>query len=147
MLKWSGSLADNHFTIKEMITIVIAAVLWGQSWRGKSVLIQCDNMAVVHIVDQESSKNKVAIHLARCLSFTSATYEFHLSASHIKGADNILADALSRDNLPLFHPLRPQAEPFPTPVPTALLDPLVLLEPNWTCRNWTEQWTSIFKMV
>ena len=147
MLKWSGSLADYHITIKELIPVVIAAVLWGQSWRGKSILIQCDNMAVVHIINQGSSKNKVAMHLARCLSFTSAMFNFHLSAQHIKGADNTLADALSRDNLPLFHSLHPQAEPVPTPIPAAILDPLVLLEPNWTCRNWTEQWTSIFKMV
>ena len=146
MLKWSGALSDHHITIKEMIPIVLAAALWGQSWRGKSILIQCDNMAVVHIINQGSSKNKVAMHLARCLSFTAAMHEFHLSARHIKGADNILADALSRDNLPLFRSLHPQAEPFPTPIPAALLDPLILLEPNWTCRNWTEQWTSIFKM-
>ena len=54
MLKWSGALADNHITIKEMIPIVFAAVLWGQSWRGKSVLVQCDNMAAVHIVNKGS---------------------------------------------------------------------------------------------
>ena len=147
LIKWSALLANNNITIKEMVLIVIAAALWGQSWCRKSIRIRCDNMTVMSIVNHGSSKNKVAMHLARCLSFISAMYKFHQSACHIKGANNIVANALSQDNLPLFLSLYPQAEALPTPIPAALLDLLVLLEPDWTCRDWTEQWTSIFKMV
>ena len=50
-----------------------------------------------------------AMHLARCLAFMSAKFEFELVPSHIKGLENLMANALSRDNLPMFSSLNPQA--------------------------------------
>ena len=104
MLPWTGSIADSHITVKELIPIVIAGAMWGCRWRGSTVLAQCDNMAVVHIVNHGSSKNQDAMHLARCLAFITAKLDFHVVASHIKGAHNVRADALSRDK-PLLVPL------------------------------------------
>ena len=48
------------------------------------------------------------MHLVRCLAFITASNEFYPKASHIKGANNILADA------PLFRSLYP-------PEPTSIL--------------------------
>ena len=70
-----------------------------------TLLLQCDNMAVVNIINHSSSKNQDALHLVWCLAFITATREFHPMATHIKGTSNILADALSTNNLPLFHSL------------------------------------------
>ena len=75
---------------------MIAAAVWGRSWHGKTVLAKCDNMAVVAIVNSGTSKEKDAMHLRRCLAFLEAKRGFHLFAEHIKGADNRVADALSR---------------------------------------------------
>ena len=103
-----------------------------------------DNAAVVAIINLGSSKNSVAIQLRRCLGFIAANWNFHMLASHIKGVDNILADALSRDNLSLFRSRYPRANSSPAIIPEAVLDLLLLREPDWTCKRWTSQWSSIF---
>ena len=45
MLQWNGPVASFHITIKELAPIVLAAAIWGKKWRGKTVKVQCDNMA------------------------------------------------------------------------------------------------------
>ena len=107
----------------------------------------CDNMAVIHIVNHGTSKNQEAMHLARCLAFIAGKFDFHMEALHIKGADNILADALSRDNLSLFRSLYPQADREASSIPESLLDMLIVSTPDWTSKKWTELWTSTFNMA
>jgi len=96
-------------TVKEMVPIVIAAALWGSKWKGKTVRALCDNSAVVAIINQGSSRDQDIMHLRRCLAFLEAKFEFHICTSHIKVGDNTCADALSRNNLPLFTSLHTQA--------------------------------------
>ena len=140
MLPWSGSIADYHITVKELIPIVIAGAIWGSSspsWR---------SAITWHIVNHGSSKNQDAMHLARCLAFITAKFDFHVVASHIKGAHNVRADVLSRDNLSRFCLLHPQAEREGMPVPQSLLVLLSVSKPDWTSQHWTELWTTTFKM-
>ena len=144
MLQWSGPIASFHITIKELAPIVLAAAIWGKKWRGKTVKVQCDNMAVVYLINDGSSRDEEAMHLLRCLAFISARFEFYMFAVHIRGVDNLLADALSRDKCALFLQLFPQASPQPTAIPAALLDLIILTKPDWTESSWTELWTNSF---
>ena len=114
MLPWSSLNANYHITVKELIPIVIAGAIWGPLWRGTTVLAECDNIA---IVNHGTSKNQDAMPLARCLAFISAKFDFHIAVTHIKGAHNIQADALSRDNLLLFRSLYLQANQTGASVP------------------------------
>ncbi len=145
MVKCVEPIASLHITVKELAPIVVAAAVWGDSWRGKTVRVYCDNSAVVSIVNRGTTKNQEAMHLIRCLAFIRARFEFHIHALHIKGGENTLADALSRNNLKLFHSLYPQAYSSPATIPEALLDVLMLKKPNWNSRNWTGLWSDIFK--
>ena len=144
MLPWSGSIGDRHITVKEFVPITLAAALWGSRWRGQTVLAQCDNTAVVEIVNKGTSRDKDVMHLVRCLAFIKAKYEFELVATHVRGVDNPIADALSRDKLPLFRSLHPQAAEEATPISPDLLDLLLLSQPDWTSPRWTGLWTTIF---
>jgi hypothetical protein len=119
MLKWAGPILESHITVKELVPIVISAAIWGGAWQGKTVRFQCDNTAVVSIINHGSSNNKEAMHLARCLAFVAGKFDVHMEAVHIRGVNNILADSLSRDNHPLFQSLYPQASSTATPVPGA----------------------------
>ena len=49
------------------------------------------------------------LYLLRSLFFFEAEFQFSLVAAHIPGSLNTLADALSRDNLPLFLQLSSQS--------------------------------------
>lgn len=146
-LKWSTSYVDSHISAKELVPIVIAAVVWGEGWRGKSIQVWCDNVATVSTINQGSSANRDVMHLARCLAFIKAKFEFELMATHLPGAKNSIADALSRNKMTSFRSLLPQADQEPTRVPDSLLDLLIISRPDWTSRLWTDLWSSTFKTV
>ena len=146
-LQWVGPICEYHITVKEVVPIVLAAAVWRPSWKGKMVRARCDNAAVVAIINSGSSRVQEAMHLMRCLAFIAAKHEFAIVATHISGVHNIQADALSRNNISLFHVAHPQAKPSPTPLPASLLGLLIIEKPDWTSKRWTELWNSTFEMV
>ena len=144
-LKWAGmgAISEQNITVKELLPIVLAAALWGSEWAGKTVRAQCDNSAVVAIVNSGTSREREAMHLLRCLAFLEAQHSFYMFASHIQGVLNTETDALSRDNRSLFHSLHPQAYRDPVAIPESLLDVLIVSRPDWTSQSWTQLWSSL----
>ena len=128
--------ANVHITVKELLPVVISCALWGHRWAGESVLAYTDNAAVVAIVNSGRSKDKLAMHLMRCLFFFMARGEYTLKATHIAGKSNVAADALSRNRLPLFRLQVPTAEEHPTPIPPPLVEMLVTIKPDWMSHEW-----------
>ena len=59
--------------------------------------------------------------LLRSLFLAAARHSFWVSATHIPGRLNSIADALSRLQMQRFHTLAPLASPVPTPLPEQLL--------------------------
>jgi len=143
-LKWNSVVQGYHITVKEMLPIVIAAAIWGKKWKGGTVQVRCDNSAVVSIINQGTSHDHQAMHLARCLAFIMAEHQFYMFATHLPGVENIAADALSRNKLHLFQSTSPQANHHPTGIPEDLLDLLIITKPDWTSPSWTKLWTNIF---
>ena len=100
---------------KELIPIVMACLVWGRSWQGQVVHAHCDNEVVVAVLNSGYSKDDQSMHLVRCLFFILATWDISLMAVHIPGGLNIVADAISRDNLPLLFSKVPDVSPHPGP--------------------------------
>ena len=99
-------------------------------------------MLRLSVISAGSAKDPTLAHLLRCLFFLEARYKFQAVAAHVPGVHNTLADALSRDNMPLFFCLAPQAYRIPSPVPEELVTTLV------TPRHWThETWISWFSTI
>ena len=144
-LKWSGILEAAHITIKEFMPIVLGAAVWGKEWRGLSVQVLCDNSAVVSIINWGNSQDQEVMHLMRCLAFIQAKFQFSMFASHIKGSNNDLADALSRDNKSYFLSHHPQAVAEPILLPQELLDLTLIAKPDWMSAHWTGLWSAIFE--
>lgn len=138
---WSSLTIDYHITAKELLPIVFAAAIWAKEWANKSVLCRCDNQAVVHT---GTNRDPIAMGLMRCLYFIAAKFNLLISAVHLAGTANGLADALSRNNLPAFISNYPQASPRATPVPEALVNLLVGTKPDWTSPHWSSTFNSIF---
>ena len=141
---WSSNTCEYHITAKELIPIVIAMAVWGCSWTNKSILCRCDNEAVVSILNTGTSKDPTVMGLMRCLHFIAAKFNLLISAVHLAGKANSLADALSRNNLAFFLIHYPQAKGEPATIPAALLDLLLYTKPDWTSRHWSEMFNSIF---
>ena len=143
-LQWSSSTTHHHITIQELIPIVISIALWGKQWSGKTVQIHCDYAAVVAIINSGDSKDAEAMHLCRCLAFIVAKWNMNIFATHVRGADNTMADALSRNNSEYFLHCYPPANPSLTPISAQLLDLLVIQKPDWRSTHWIRLWNSIF---
>ena len=92
-------------------------------------------MVVVAVLNKGPAQDMALMHLLRCFAFYSAYFRFHFSAKHVPGVMNTAADALSRNNLPLFFSLAPQVPQFVIPAP--LLELLLTTIPDWGSPSWT----------
>ncbi len=62
------------------------------------------------------------MHLMRCLAFIEATIPLTIVAEHIRGTENVVADALSRNKLDMAHFLMQGSETEPMDVPKDLIE-------------------------
>ncbi|XP_070550755.1 uncharacterized protein [Ptychodera flava] len=76
---------ELSIAFQELYPIVIAALLWGQSWTRKRLVFNCDNMATVHIVNKGRSKSPSIMKLMRTLVLCAASHNFMFHADHIPG--------------------------------------------------------------
>ena len=72
-LPWNVDSCKLQIAVKELIPIIIGAVVWGPTWRGKNIRARCDNAAVVAIVNSRCSKEPLLMHMLGCLFFVEAT--------------------------------------------------------------------------
>ena len=68
-----------------------------------------------------TSKDEKLMHLLRELYLVSTRYNFKVTATHLPGRTNLLADALSRFQMHEYFKLAPHAKPMPQPVLRELL--------------------------
>ena len=67
-------------------------------------------------------------------------FEIELHVEHIKGSDNVIADAVSRNLLQVLHQEAPQLDPLPTAIPPALWELLVISRLDWLSSHWSRLW-------
>jgi len=121
---------------KELLPIVVAAVVWGKLWEGLVIRARCDNMSVVAAVGAGACKEMRSIHLLRCLAWVEAKLSLTIRAEHIKGSENVVADALSRDNVVRSQSIMQAAEEEPVEVPRELLDLLSRTDRSLSEQEW-----------
>ena len=134
-LAWPESWLSVSIAAKELVPIVLAANLWGREWRRSCVRFRSDNMAVVSLLRSRTSTDPLLMHLLRCMVFYAALFGFDFVSEHIPGVLNTAADAISRNNVPLFVSLVPQVTQVHVPLPVVEL--LVSRKPDWGSRAWT----------
>lgn len=94
--RWPVNLLQYHITIRELFPIVLAIHLWGRNLQNKCVQFHTDNMAVVHIINKQTSKDPTIMKFVRQFVLPILKYNIIFKALHIKGAKNKAADQLSR---------------------------------------------------
>ena len=108
------SYKDEHINTLELLTALVGARKWGHLWAGSHVRIHSDNTATVASVNKGSSRSPKFMACLREIFWLSVKHDFILSAVHVKGDDNFLADTVSRLHAPgqaeAFHKLvRPES--------------------------------------
>ena len=141
-VEWNEHSRHLDISVKELIPILIAAVVWGKDWLGCRAVARCDNAAVVAVLNSRSCKDPTLMQLLRSLFFIEAKGQFKLSAIHIPGTHNDLADDLSRDRVAVFRAKKPEADPHPTVIPISLLQWLLRRDLEWTSPVWMRLFSS-----
>lgn len=118
---WAADPCNEDIAYKELYAIVLAVNTWGHLWPRRRILFHCDNAAVVAVVRSGTSRSPPLMALLRCLFYICAHYHCSVSAVHIEGSSNAIADSLSRGQMDRFRQLAPCAASAPSvirPLPT-----------------------------
>ena len=140
-------LRGESITLKELLPIVLACAVWGYKFQNTCVIVHCDNLGTVTLVNSGYSRVSQIMQLLRCLFFIKAYFHIDLVAVHIPGVENSLADAISRNNLSLLYTQVPETLGQRTPLSSALLDLLTDLQLDWTSQDWTRPFSACFQQV
>ena len=143
-VQWPESWLAIHITAKELLPVVIASALWGHRWTQQQVRFRSDNSALVCLLNSLSLPDANLVHLLRCLSFYAAYYRFTFEVAHIPGTQNVAADAISRNNIPLFLSLQPQAPQVM--IPQQVMELLITRQPDRGSHTWTHLFKASLNM-
>ena len=134
MLYWPQHWVLVDISVKELLPLIVAAGLWGQTWTGYHILFHVDTMPVVEVVQNFSAQDPLLCNLLCCLYFYASYFQLMFLATHIPGNKNVAADTLSHGNFLLFCSLLPLVPGQSIP---CILDNLFLLQSlDWNCAGW-----------
>ncbi len=146
--RWHGMpRQEMSIAAMELVPIVLACAIWGQSWQACQVCCRCDNQVVVAALRTRSNRDEKVMHLLRYLIFVEAQLDCHLSGEYIDTCSNHLADNLSHDNAVSFLSKVPSADRLPTPMSAQLLSLLLNPQADWISLQWRHQFSAIFSTV
>ena len=128
--RWPPGVDKLNIAIKELVPIVLAGKMWGESWKRKRILFKCDNMAVVQCLKNGTCRDRHLAYLLRELSILAILANFTFTAVHLPGVKNQLADALSRFDFQAFFEAVPTAAAVSEEIPQNFLHRLLF--PPWT---------------
>ena len=80
----------------EMLNVMVAIKLWSRFWKGKKITLECDNGAVVAILQHGKTRDPVLAAVARNIRMIAANWDVEVHVIHIPGVENRVADLLSR---------------------------------------------------
>ncbi|KAK3089099.1 hypothetical protein FSP39_000774 [Pinctada imbricata] len=118
---WNYEWTDLHITVKELFPIVLALELYSHIIENNCIEFFSDNMAVVHIINKQTSKDPVIMKLVRRLVITALKHNILFKATHIPGTTNIASDKLARLQIKEFRDRFPQMNQLPTNISTEML--------------------------
>ena len=87
----------------EMLNILVALRIWCQQWAAHRILLKCDNQAVVSVLNSGKTQDLTLGVMARNIAMILAINDIDLKVIHVLGADNKIADLLSRWHI-IEHP-------------------------------------------
>ena len=78
-----------------MVNVYVALKVWKSKLRGQTVIINCDNFAVVSTLNSGRALDQFLLTVARNVWMLTAIHDIELQVVHIPGQINVKADILS----------------------------------------------------
>lgn len=101
----------------ELVPVVLGIEIWAEALQSQKLLLHIDNLALVHVFNNKTSKNEKVMSLVRYLVLISLQFNIQVRAEHVPGSKNQIADSISRFQWKKFRDLAPWADPYPCQVP------------------------------
>ena len=117
---WPEKLKQLNIVILELLPIVMAISFFACELENKCIMLNTDNQALVHIINNQSSKCKITMALLRRLVVQCLIHNITVNAVHLSSQANLLADLLSRLKVEEAMQLFPQLEVKPITLPRKL---------------------------
>ena len=117
---FESSVQQLNIAVLELYPIVLAAVIWSSSLSNRCVVSYCDNNAVVHMINKQSSDNVSCMSLLRFFVIHCMQNNILVKAQHIPGKENVVSDMISRQQVDQARFHQPSLEPFPRKIPEIL---------------------------
>ncbi|XP_061191730.1 uncharacterized protein LOC133199966 [Saccostrea echinata] len=114
---WVQSEIIRGMTFLELFPVYVAVLIWHESLANMRILFHIDNMAVVQVLNNSTSKSNKVMKIVRELVLITLQYNITIKAQHIPTKQNSIADCISRSQWTKFHQLAPDAEQWPTQLP------------------------------
>ena len=82
---WHQTGLTKDITLLELFPIVVALFIWEEKFRNKKIKFNCDNSAVVHILNKLSSKINNVMPLVRILTLKCLKLNVVIKGQHVSG--------------------------------------------------------------
>lgn len=117
---YSAEMRKLHINVLELYPIALAVHLFGHHWHNKQILFICDNLAVVHCLNKQTSRDPLMMKLIRIIVLKGLQYNFCFTSKHIPTEKNTICDKLSRFQVQEALQLAPHLIRVPVPLPIDL---------------------------
>ena len=129
IIEWDEDLMEQckpSINFLELYVLTIAIYVWGERFSNIPIIIYCDNMSVVHMVNNGTSKNTRCMKLLRIITLHTLIHNITIHVKYINTKENVFADSLSRLEYKRFKSLvKSQNKKFshrPTEIPELFHD-------------------------
>ena len=111
---------------------VVAGVLtWGERLKNIRLVLFCNNMSVVDMINNQTSKCHNCMYLLHLLTLNNLVHNRKIFINHVKSADNYLADSLSRLDFAHFWKLAPRYKKANPTLTSRLIWPASKIWQKW----------------
>ena len=117
---WVETGITRDMTLLELFPVVAALMSWESYFINKKVIFHVDNQAVVQIINMKTSKSSRVMTLVRQMVLMNLKNNTLIKAIYIPSKQNQIADCLSRSQWGKFRSLAPEADQWPTKIPTQI---------------------------
>ncbi len=92
---WPESWKELNIAVLELYPILLMLRLFGHTLGNSRIRFHCDNIAIVQIINKQSSRDSRIMSLLRPLGLALLKYNISFHCEHLSSEDNYLADAIS----------------------------------------------------
>ena len=122
-LRWDKEFMEqNQPSIEylELYAVLVGVLNWIQKFANRRIIIFCDNISVVYMINRNTSTCKQCLSLIRILVLESMIHNVRIFANYVSSKNNKLADLLSRNKIKQFKKLAGTVTNYPTSIPDRL---------------------------